>query len=71
MVLYGVVQGILEIGFQIARGVFCQAFIKPGRHTAKRSKGSLSHDEMGNLVRSEMARYSKIIQSAGIKKDTL
>jgi hypothetical protein len=30
-----------------------------------------SPEEMGNLVRSEMARYSKIIQSAGIKKDTL
>ncbi|MGZ8196962.1 MAG: Bug family tripartite tricarboxylate transporter substrate binding protein [Burkholderiales bacterium] len=28
-------------------------------------------DEMGQLLRSEMARYSKIIQSAGIKKDAL
>jgi tripartite-type tricarboxylate transporter receptor subunit TctC len=28
-------------------------------------------EDMGNLVRSEMARYSKIIQSAGIKKDAL
>ena len=28
-------------------------------------------DEMGSLIRSEMARYSKIIQSAGIKKDAL
>jgi len=27
--------------------------------------------DMGNLVRSEMARYAKIIQSAGIKKDAL
>jgi hypothetical protein len=30
-----------------------------------------SPDEMGKLVRSEMARYAKIIQSAGIKKDAL
>ena len=30
-----------------------------------------SPEEMGKLVRSEMARYEKIIQSAGIKKDTL
>jgi tripartite-type tricarboxylate transporter receptor subunit TctC len=28
-------------------------------------------DDMGKLVRSEMARYAKIIQSAGIKKDAL
>jgi tripartite-type tricarboxylate transporter receptor subunit TctC len=28
-------------------------------------------DEMGNLVRSEMNRYARIIQSAGIKKDAL
>ena len=28
-------------------------------------------EDMGNLVRSEMARYAKIIQSAGIKKDAL
>lgn len=28
-------------------------------------------DDMGNLLRSEMARYAKIIQSAGIKKDAL
>jgi hypothetical protein len=26
---------------------------------------------MGKLVRSEMSRYAKIIQSAGIKKDAL
>jgi tripartite-type tricarboxylate transporter receptor subunit TctC len=30
-----------------------------------------SPEEMGSLVRSEMARYAKIIQSAGIKKDAL
>jgi len=30
-----------------------------------------SPDDMGKLVRSEMARYAKIIQSAGIKKDAL
>jgi tripartite-type tricarboxylate transporter receptor subunit TctC len=30
-----------------------------------------SPDEMGNLVRSEMARYARIIESAGIKKDAL
>ena len=28
-------------------------------------------EEMGSLVRSEMSRYAKIIQSAGIKKDAL
>jgi tripartite-type tricarboxylate transporter receptor subunit TctC len=28
-------------------------------------------EEMGKLVSSEMARYAKIIQSAGIKKDTI
>jgi tripartite-type tricarboxylate transporter receptor subunit TctC len=28
-------------------------------------------EEMGNLLKSEMARYAKIIQSAGIKKDAL
>ncbi|HYH43822.1 MAG TPA: tripartite tricarboxylate transporter substrate binding protein [Burkholderiales bacterium] len=28
-------------------------------------------EDMGNLLRSEMARYAKIIQSAGIKKDAL
>lgn len=28
-------------------------------------------DDMGNLLKSEMARYAKIIQSAGIKKDAL
>ena len=28
-------------------------------------------DEMGALLRSESARYAKIIQSAGIKKDAL
>jgi tripartite-type tricarboxylate transporter receptor subunit TctC len=30
-----------------------------------------SPDEMGRLVKTEMARYAKIIQSAGIKKDAL
>ena len=30
-----------------------------------------SPEEMGKLVRSEMSRYAKIIQSAGIKKDAL
>jgi tripartite-type tricarboxylate transporter receptor subunit TctC len=30
-----------------------------------------SPEEMGNLVRSEMSRYAKIIQSAGIRKDAL
>jgi tripartite-type tricarboxylate transporter receptor subunit TctC len=30
-----------------------------------------SPDDMGKLVRSEMVRYAKIIQSAGIKKDAL
>jgi len=30
-----------------------------------------SPEEMGKLVRSEMGRYAKIIQSAGIKKDAL
>lgn len=30
-----------------------------------------SPEEMGRLVRSEMGRYAKIIQSAGIKKDAL
>jgi tripartite-type tricarboxylate transporter receptor subunit TctC len=30
-----------------------------------------SAEDMGRLLRSEMARYSKIIQSAGIKKDAL
>jgi tripartite-type tricarboxylate transporter receptor subunit TctC len=30
-----------------------------------------SPDEMGNLIRSEMSRYAKIIESAGIKKDAL
>jgi tripartite-type tricarboxylate transporter receptor subunit TctC len=28
-------------------------------------------EEMGKLMRSEMTRYEKIIQSAGIKKDAL
>jgi tripartite-type tricarboxylate transporter receptor subunit TctC len=28
-------------------------------------------DDMGNLLKSEMARYAKIIESAGIKKDAL
>ncbi len=28
-------------------------------------------EEMGKLLKSEMARYAKIIQSAGIKKDAL
>lgn len=28
-------------------------------------------EDMGNLVRSEMGRYAKIIQAAGIKKDAL
>ena len=30
-----------------------------------------SPEEMGNLVKSEMARYAKIIKAAGIKKDAL
>jgi tripartite-type tricarboxylate transporter receptor subunit TctC len=30
-----------------------------------------SPDDMGKLVRDEMARYAKIIQAAGIRKDAL
>jgi tripartite-type tricarboxylate transporter receptor subunit TctC len=32
---------------------------------------ALAPEDMGTLPRSEMARYAKIIQSAGIKKDAI